>query len=108
MFRYGAEKWAGIAYLVPVTALAWVWAILLFAGNGPDSGPFDMLRHMLVEAPERAIFWWLAGLPLLCLALALGFFSGLARVRASAIVLCVAGVALAAAAWFTVDRSIAV
>jgi hypothetical protein len=108
LFRYGALKWAGITYLVPVVSLGYVWGILLFAGNDPESGPGDMLRHALVDAPERAIFWWLAALPMICLALSLAYLSAIGRSRMGALALCVAGAILAVAAWLTVDRSIAV
>ena len=105
--KIAPETSAAIAYLLPAAAVAGIWIILLFVGNAPQSGPSDMLRYALREAPERYIFWWMALLPILYLALSAAYFSSVARIRNVAIALCLVGVILSAATWLTMDWTIA-
>lgn len=106
-FKLAPEKWTGIAYLATAAAVAGIWGILLFVGNSPKSGPFDMLRYVLHEEPERWIFWWLVALPIACLLLSASYFSTVACGKVGAIALCAIGVALAGATWLTLDWTIA-
>ena len=103
------EKWTAIAYLAPAAAVVGIWAILLFVSSDtPGAGPTDMLRYALVEAPERYRFWWLAALPMICVALSAAYLFPIARERSGAIVLCGVRVVLALATWLTMDWTIAV
>ncbi len=107
-FELAPEKRTAIAYLAPAVAVFGMWAILLFvASDTPGAGPADMLRYALVEAPERHMFWWMATLPMICVALSVAYLLPIARERSGAIVLCGVGVVLALATWLTMDWTIA-
>jgi hypothetical protein len=105
--RMTPERMAGITYLVPVVAMGAIWYALLFVGNPPGHGPEGFLRFAFADSPERMFFWWLALLPALCLLLAFGYFSAAATKIVGAITMLGIGIAVALAAWFTLDWTIA-
>ena len=105
--RVPGEKWAAVTYLVPAATVGGIWWILLTVGNTPKSGPSDMLRYLLFEAPEAPLFWWLVVLPTICLLLSGAYFSSVAQGKTGAIALCSVGFVLAVAAWLLSDWTIA-
>jgi len=105
--RWSARRIAALAYLVPVGTVGSVWYLLLFVASGPGSDRAALLRDWLTDDPQRSLFRWLAALPVACLALCVAHLSPAGRGRAAAAILCGAGIALALAAWRTLDASIA-
>jgi hypothetical protein len=105
--RWTVRRIAGFAYLAPIGTVAGIWYTLLFVASGPQADRLGLLREWLLEDPQRAVFWWLAALPVASLALALAYLAPGARGKLAAIVLCGFGAALAAGAWRSLDASIA-
>jgi hypothetical protein len=101
------EKSAGVAYVLPTLAAGGIWYTLLFTGGTSGAGPLELLRHVLLEAPERAMFWSLALIPAMCLLLTVAYFLAMATKKVGSIALCGAGVGVAVAAWLTLDWTIA-
>jgi hypothetical protein len=108
MKKWAPETIASVTYVLPVAAIAGIWYILLFMHNGPNRNYGEMLHAWLVEVPERGIFWWLVLLPALCLALSIAYLSPIPRRKAGAIALALVGIAVAVAAWWVFDSSIAI
>jgi len=105
--RWTARRIAGIAYLVPVATIAGTWYTFLFVAAAPRSDYAALLRGWLLDDPDRAVFWWLALLPLACIALAIAYIVPAVRGKAASAAWCAAGVVLACAAWRSLDASIA-
>lgn len=105
--RWTARRIAGIAYLVPVATIAGTWYTFLFVASPAGSNSAALLRQWLLEDPDRALFWWLALVPLACLGLAAVYLLSASQGRAASIAWCAAGILLALAAWRSLDASIA-
>lgn len=105
--KWAPENTVSAAYLIPVLAIGGMWCLLLFVGNTEKVGPIETLRYFLFEAPEWRMFWFLIGLPTLCLALGAGYLTSFASGMVGAVSLCVIGIVVALAAWLTVDPTIA-
>src|SRR5258706_349345 len=99
MKKWPPPKMASTTYVVPVAAVAGIWYILLFMHNGPNANYGEMLQTWFVEVPERGIFWWLAILPALCLALSIAYLSPISTRKVGAIALALIGTSVAVAAW---------
>lgn len=108
MSRWTARHIAGFAYLVPVAtigAIAWMLFSLAQAG---ERGIGQALTELLRRDPQRAIYWGLIALAAACLALAVVYLRRDPVTAAFALTQCGLGAGLAAAAWLTLDDSIAV
>jgi len=105
--RWSVRRIAGIAYLVPVATIAGTWYTFLAVAAAPRSDYAALLREWLVDDPDRAVFWWLVALPLLCAGLAVAYLAPKSHGRAASTAWCAAGIALALAAWRSLDASIA-
>ena len=105
--RWTARRIAGIAYLVPVATIAGTWYTFLFVASAPHADAAALLREWLFDDPDRAVFWWLALVPVACIALSSAYLVPAARGKAASAAWCAAGVALALAAWRSLDASIA-
>lgn len=97
--KWVSAKSAGVAYLLPGLGVLLNWHTLLFTVPGP--GPWEGLRHVLFEASERAMYWWIAALPVACLSMAAAYWSPLAKTRSAVLAMAAIGVALAIVAWLT-------
>ena len=104
--RWSLRRFAGLAYGVPTGTLAGIWYTLIFVAGGSRGDYGTMLREYLMDDPDRALFRGLVALPLACLLLAFAYLAP-SRGRAASVAWCVAGIALAAAAWRSLDASIA-
>jgi len=104
--RWSMRRFAGLAYLVPAGTLGGIWYTLLFVAGGSRGDYGTMLREYLVDDPDRALFRELAALPLACLVFSLAYLSR-PRGRVASAAWCAAGIVLAAAAWRSLDASIA-
>jgi len=94
---------AGLLYLLAVLVMLPFWYIILFVHNPPSLNPLDSFLYLLNEPPYRSHFWWLLVLPILCLSLAVAYFSRLAKARAGAFFLFGVGALLALASWLSVS-----
>jgi hypothetical protein len=106
--KWTSERIAGLAYTLPVFVVGGIWYILLFSHNVPNPNYSDMLHMWFVEIPERHFFWGLALVPPLCMVLSAAYLSPIARRIAGALILAFVGTAVAIAAWFMFDSSIAI
>jgi hypothetical protein len=104
--RWSMRRFAGLAYLVPAGTLGGIWYTFLFVAGGARRDYGTMLREYLMDDPDRALFRVLAALPLACLVLSLAYLAR-PRGRAASAAWCGAGILLAAAAWRSLDASIA-
>jgi hypothetical protein len=104
--RWSMRRFAGLAYLVPAGTLAGIWYTLLFVAGGSRGDYGTMLREYLVDDPDRGLFRGLVALALACILLCLAYLAP-SRGRATSAALCGAGIFLAAAAWRSLDASIA-
>ena len=95
-----ANNSAVILYLLAVLSTLGIWYILLFVSNPPCVNPIDNLLYFLNEPPSRLIFWGLLVMPVLCLLLAIAYFSKWSQTRMGGFSLFGAGAALAFAAWW--------
>ncbi len=106
--KWAPEKTISVTYLLPVLAIGGIWCVLLFVGNTEKVGPIETLHYLLVEAPEWQMFWFLVALPALCLALGAGYLTAFGSGVVGSASLCAVGIAVAVAAWLTVDPTIAI
>lgn len=104
--RWSARRLAAFAYLVPTGTLAGIWYTLIFVAGAPRRDYGAMLHEYLFDDPDRALFRGLAALPIACLVFALAYLAP-SRGRAASAAWCGAGLALAVAAWRSLDASIA-
>jgi hypothetical protein len=104
---WSAERLAGLAYIAPIVAVLATWYLLLFGPGLPGEEAGGSLRGLLVDDAQRHVFWWLALLPLACLAFARAYLSPAPRSPRAWAALAVAGVALALVSWRWLDASLA-
>ena len=106
--KVAAEKAAATAYVLPALAVGGIWYIVLFVGNVPNPNYGEMLRLWFFEDPKSWFFWALATVQVICLALAVMYFSKVATQKSGAIALAVIGITTAVGSWLTFDSSIAI
>jgi|SRR5215831_9947971 len=101
------ERLAGLAYIAPVVAGVATWYLLLFGPGLPGEHAGASLRGLLVDDAQRHVFWWLALLPLACIAFARAYLSATARAPRAWALLAAAGVTFALLTWLWLDASLA-
>jgi len=104
---WSPERLAGLAYIAPVVAVLATWYLLLFGPGTPGEHAGASVRGLLVEDAQRYVFWWLALLPLACVAFARAYLSPAARTPGAWAALAAAGAALALVSWRWLDASLA-
>lgn len=104
---WSPERLAGLAYIAPVVAVLATWYLLLFGPGPPGEHAGSSLRGLLVEDAQRHVFWWLALLPIACIAFARAYLSPAARAPRAWVALAAAGIALAVVSWRWLDASLA-
>jgi hypothetical protein len=104
---WSPERLAGLAYIAPMVAVLATWYLLLFGPGLPGEQAGATLRSLLIDDAERHVFWWLALLPVACLAFARAYLAPAARAPRASAALAVAGVALALITWRWLDASLA-
>ena len=104
--RWSARRFTAVAYLVPTGTLLGIWYTLIFVASAPRSDYGAMLREWLLDDPDRGLFRMLVALPVACLLFSIAYLAP-SRGRFASAAWCGAGMALAVAAWRTLDASIA-
>jgi len=107
MSRWTARRIAGIAYLVPVATIGAIAWMLLSLARAQVVGLGAASADLLLRDAQRAIYVWLLALAAACVVLAARHLRAAAPPPRAALAECIAGIALAAAAWATLDDSIA-
>ena len=105
---WSPERLAGLAYIAAVVAGLATWYLLLFGPGLPGEHAGSSLRGLLVDDAQRHVFWWLALLPLACIALARAYLSPVPRAPRARAALAAAGVAMALLTWRWLDASLAI
>jgi hypothetical protein len=93
---------AGSIFLLSAFVYVAMWYILLFVAQPPCKSVIDAALETLAyffsqECENRKLFIWLVVLPIICCVLAAAYLLGGARSRNGALVLLIAGAALASA-----------
>jgi general stress protein CsbA len=98
--KLSVNKAAGILYLWPTTFLLGTWYILLFTHNPKGVTPADTFKFVINEPPLDQFFKLLIALTILCIFMAIVFFTKWSKNRYVAVSLFAVGLIISATAWF--------